>query len=247
MCGTRFWLEACNSAIAIVVRGELVRRVKVQSFLLSSIGALIDECYGGINPTYYSPCPVCLQQFWANSNKPEVAEDTFARSPFEQSCQHVQINEFTDTIVFLRREKLSPERSLSFSETKFVLSSSPHDHTPSDHTPTDNASPSHSRDLSPTSPLNGSVQSPYEPASKTVKMLDRTLTLFPLSAIIHQSLTDIAILCPTCGVSSALEAISPHVLLVDFKDNLLLNPSHLDFTEEPSSRLGKGGFGNVSE
>ena len=67
-CGTMFWLEACENAIALVISGDLVPRVKVLSFLSSSIDALLDECYLGLKVVSYSPCPTCLGNFWKTAS-----------------------------------------------------------------------------------------------------------------------------------------------------------------------------------
>ena len=76
-CGTKFWLESCTSALAIVIRGSLLPRVKVLSFLTSSIDALVDECYSGTHVASYSPCPKCLASLWATTTSGE-SQDSFA-------------------------------------------------------------------------------------------------------------------------------------------------------------------------
>jgi hypothetical protein len=215
-CGTRFWLEACQNAIALVISGELVPRVKVLSSLSSSIDALLDERYLGLKVVSYSPCPTCLSNFWKFNDS--IRQRNFAVSSFEQSCQ-VQINEFKESILFLRRldQEDVADRSQSFSGSNFTLSMSP--------TPTPDTT--HFEEM------------------PRVAILDRTLTLFPLSTTIQQSVMSSNILCPSCQVRVSLETISPDVLLVDFKHSLLLRAKYLKFSEEASSTLGKGGFGKV--
>lgn len=216
-CGTMFWLEACENAIALVILGELVPRVKVLSFLSSSIDALLDECYLGLKVVSYSPCPTCLRNFWKTAGN-SGREQNFAVSSFEQSCQ-VQINEFKESILFLHRLEPvdSSDRSQSFSGSNFMLSMSP---TPS-------------------------PDSTHFDETPKVAMLESTLTLFPLSTTVQQSVMSSSILCPSCEVRVPLETISPDVLLVDFKHSLLLKAKHLNFEEDANSTLGKGGFGKV--
>lgn len=213
-CGTMFWLEACENAVALVVSGELVPRVKVLSFLSSSIDALLDECYLGLKVVSYSPCPKCLQSFWKSSDE----EQNFATSSFEQSCQ-VQINEFSESILYLRKRVTdTTDSSQTFSGSNYVVS---------------------------TSPSPEPEAEDFDEQTPKVAMLDNNLTLFPLSTTVQQSIMSSSILCPNCKVRVPLETISPHVLLVDFKNSLLLKASHLDFSEDSASTLGKGGFGKV--
>lgn len=213
-CGTKFWMEACASAVALVISGEVVPRVKVLSFLTSSIDALVEECYSGLEATSYSPCPTCLQRFWKETST-EQTNLTFALSTLEMSYSAVTVNEFKETISFSRRPSTSSGLSRSFSGSQFVLSRSP----------------------SPTSP--GSDETP------NVAVLENTLTLFPLATTVQQSLIASTILCPKCETRTSLQATSPHVLLVDFKDTLLLKSKLLEFEEDNASRLGSGGYGKV--
>ncbi len=222
-CGTVFWLEACKSALTLVISGQLIHRVKVLSFLTSSIDALLDECYGGLKVVSYSPCPNCLQLFWASKSEGHLvngeAGDDDELSPLNQSCE-VQINEFSESILYLRRspeDSTSPEHSLSFSGTEFEVSLS-------------------------SKPEPGSTH--FDEIPK-VAVIGESLTLFPLATTVQQSVMSSTILCPHCKTRTPLEAISPHVLLVDFKNSLLLKAKYLEFTEDPSSILGKGGFGKV--
>ena len=256
-CGTKFWLEACASALALVIRGELVRRVKVLSFLTSTIDALVDECYAGLHVSSFSPCPSCLTRFWPTcspgvspnnissqtsstsafpnpvggtgiSKSPGGAKDptSFTVSALEQSFE-VNINEFSERILFLRKKlPVSPEQSLSFSGSNYVLSHS---------------SSSSSSEPFSTHPLSSGKHD----QKPDVALLDDRLTLFPLAATVQQSIMSSYIPCPTCHAHISLETISPHVLLVDFKNNLLLKSRDLHFSEDPTSRLGKGGFGKV--
>lgn len=219
-CNTMFWLEACENAIALVISGELVHRVKVLSFLTSSIDALLDECYLGLKVVSYSPCPTCLCNFWTNHTHPskdhahQSMEHSFAVSSFEQSCQ-IQINEFNESILYLH--KCTADNQRSFSGSNYLLHMSP----------------------SPT------PDSAHFEETPRVAMLEDTLTLFPLSTTVQQSVMSSTILCPHCKVKVPLETISPHVLLVDFKHSLLLHSKDLVFSEEASNTLGKGGFGKV--
>ncbi len=222
-CGTSFWLEACENALALVISGRLVPRVKVLSFLSSSIDALLDECYLGLKVVSYSPCPTCLHRFWESNSNDSISarERNFAGASFEQPSHQVQINEFSESILYLHRRNPddATDQSQSFSGRKFVLSTSP-------------------------SPEPDAED--FEDTPK-VAMLDSTLTLFPLSATIQQSVMSSNIFCPNCKLRVPLETISPHVLLVDFKHSLLLRARDLEFSEDSTSTLGKGGFGKVRE
>ena len=223
-CNTMFWLESCENALALVISGELVHRVKVLSFLTSSIDALLDECYLGLKVVSYGPCPSCLRNFWeshthlSEDNAHPSTDHNFAVSSFEQSCQ-IQMNEFSESILYLHKRTVdnTSNQSQSFSGTNYLLNKSP----------------------SPTPDSAHFAETPQ------VAMLEDTLTLFPLSATVQQSVMSSTILCPHCKVKVPLEAISPHVLLVDFKHSLLLHSKDLVFSEEVSNTLGKGGFGKV--
>ena len=265
-CGTKFWLEACTSALALVVQGELVRRVKILSFLTSSVDGLVDECYAGLHVSSYSPCPSCLTRFWVptslhdpsiniispptsstissppgsattnvsslestNICSPQLGDvmspTNFTVSGLDQSFE-VTINEFSERILYLRRKPpVDQEQSFSFSGSNFVLSLSSSSSSPE--------------------PDSSHVNSALQDQRPDVALLDNRLTLFPLEATVQQSLISSFICCPSCQVRISLETLSPHVLLVDFKNSFLLNSKNLQFSEDSSSTLGKGGFGKV--
>ena len=220
-CGTKFWMEACASAVALVITGDVIQRVKVLSFLTSSIDVLVEECYSGLEATSYSPCPSCLKRFWQETSTNSQQCLSFASSFLEMSYNSsITMNEFKETIAYTRNPSSTGGggHSRSFSGSQFILSRSP--------------SPSTSSQLSDDVP--------------EIAVLENTLTLFPLATTVQQSLISSAILCPKCETRTPLQAISPHVLLVDFKDTLLLKPRLLQFDENEASRLGSGGFGKVS-
>lgn len=217
--GTRFWLELCASAIMLVISGETIPRVKVLSFLTSCIDGLISECYTGLEMTYYSPCPCCMKSFWEDSRSSKSRSSSFGMSSLEASQSALTLNEFKGIVHFSRSPQTGElGRSPSFSCSKYAISRTP-------------------------SPPSNSTSHDEIP---TIAVLDGKLTLFPLAATIHQSVMSSTILCPNCSTRVPLQAISPHVLLVDFKDALLLNMRKLEFDEEPESKLGGGGFGKVS-
>ena len=218
-CGTKFWLELCASAVMIVISGETIPRVKVLSFLSSCIDGLVTECYAGLEMAYYSPCPCCMRSFWEDSRGSQNRSSSFGVSSFEVSQGALTVNEFKGVVQYSRSPQTGElGRSPSFSGTKYIISRSP-------------------------SPPTGSTRNDDTP---TIAVLDGKLTLFPLAATVHQSVMSSTILCPNCSTRVPLQAISPHVLLVDFKDALLLKARRLEFNEDPESKLGGGGFGNVS-
>ncbi len=211
-CGTRFWLELCESAISIVIEGELIPRVKAMSFLSSCIGALVEESYAGLEYVSYSPCPSCLKEFW------QKFQDThkFAASALEVS-QSITLNEFSEKAEYSRHTNPTTGQPRTFATSDFTLSGS--------------CSPP------PTSPLTGDAP--------VIAVLDGQLALFPLETTVQQSILASTIHCPQCQQRVSLESLSPHVLLVDFKDNYLLNARKLEFIESDANRLGGGGFGKV--
>ena len=218
-CGTKFWMELCSSAIVLVISGKMLPRVKVLSFLSSCIDGLITEWYAGLEVTYYSPCPPCLRTFWKETQSSRQRTSSFGVSSLESSLGVLSMNEFKGVVQYCRSPQTGElGRSPSFSCTSYPLDRSP-------------------------SPPGDSKKSDDSPA---IAMLDAKLTLFPLAATIHQSVMSSTILCPNCSTRVPLESISPHVLLVDFKDALLLKTKKLEFDENPESKLGGGGFGNVS-
>ena len=217
-CGTKFWMEACTSAIALVISGESVPRVKVLSFLSSCIDALVEESYGGLEVVSYSPCLSCLSNFWKGSSRTARSGNTsFADSALEIS-QVVTLNEFKEKISYSRRPSVESTRSQTFSDFKI------------------NRSPSPPRPASP-----------HEDHLPTIAILENELTLFPLSTTIQHSIMSSSILCPKCERRVPLKTISPHVFLVDFTDKLLLDSKLLSFDEDKSSALGRGGYGKVRE
>lgn len=217
-CGTKFWMELCDSAIVLVISGEMIQRVKVLSFLSSCIDGLTSECYAGLAMTYYSPCPWCLRTFWEES---QISKSLSSNFGLEASGSALTVNEFKGVIQYSRSPQTGElGRMPSFSCSNYVVSRSP-------------------------SPPTDSLMRRSDDVP-TVAVLDGKLTLFPLEATIHQSVISSTILCPNCSSRVALQSISPHVLLVDFKDALLLKTKKLEFNEEPLSKLGGGGYGNVS-
>ena len=215
-CGTKFWMELCASAIVLVISGETIPRVKVLSFLSSCIDGLVSECFGGLQFNYYSPCQCCLRSFWKERHVEKNRSSSFG---LEASLSALTINEFKGVVQYSRSPQTGElGRSPSFSGTKYAIS------------------------RSPSPPL----ESRHFDDIPTIAVLDGKLTLFPLAATIHQSVMSSTILCPNCSTRVPLQSISPHVLLVDFKDALLLKTKKLEFNEQPESKLGAGGFGNVS-
>ncbi len=219
-CGTRFWLELCESAVSIVIEGELIPRVKTLSFLSSCVGALVEECYAGLDYVSYSPCPSCLKEFWHKFQAPPK----FAASALEVS-QSITLNEFSEKAEFTRRTSITTGQPRTFGGSDFTLSDS----------------------SSPPPPVLGE-DSPVPPQaddSPVIAVLDDQLALFPLETTVQQSILASTIHCPQCDQRVSLQSLSPHVLLVDFKDNYLLNARKLDFTESDATKLGGGGFGKV--
>ena len=215
-CGTKFWMELCDSAIVLVISGEIIQRVKVLSFLSSCVDGLVNECYTGLQMTYYSPCSCCMRTFWEESHNSKNRSSSFG---LEASHGALTMNEFKGVVQYSRLPQTGElGRTPSFSCSNYVISRSP-------------SPPSDSR---------------RHDETPTISVLDGKLTLFPLAASVHQSVMSSTILCPNCSTRVPLQSISPHVLLVDFKDALLLKAKKLEFNEEPVSKLGGGGFGNVS-
>ena len=214
-CGTRFWLELCESAVSVVIHGELVQRVKTLSFLSSCISALLEECYAGLHFVSYSPCPNCLRNFWQSFQ----LSHSFATSSLEVS-QTLNMNEFLEKVEYSIRRRPSDTTGQphSFGGTNFTV-----------------YSPPQSPGTSPHDDL------------PMIAVLEDQLALFPLETSVHQSILSSAVLCPKCQERVPLQTLSPHVLLVDFKDNYLLNPKKLDLQETEAHKLGEGGFGKVRE
>ena len=211
-CGTRFWMEACNSAVVLIISGKVVPRVKVLSFITSCIDVLTEECYSGLEVVYYSPCPSCMSRFWQESQTP-----SFASSSLEVS-QVIKLDEFNE-IASYSPDTVSRLYSFSGSSLK-VNQSIPHS-------------------FSTSSLLTASD------STLDIAVLENNLTLFPLATTILQSVSKSTITCPKCEVDVSLHSISPHVLLVDFADKLLLKPALLQFQQDEDSILGRGGFGKV--
>lgn len=76
-------------------------------------------------------------------------------------------------------------------------------------------------------------------------LLDGEVTLFPLSSAVLQSTKSHAFACDRCSETQPLVSVSPHVLLVDFSDRLLLDSALLCFNEEEANELGAGSFSKV--
>ena len=215
--GTKFWLEACDTAVALIISGAAVPRVKVLSFISSCVDVLVQECYAGLEVNYYSPCPSCMTHFWEESMSKRGRTPSFVSS-LDLSLSHmVSLDEFKDKAVFSRRNSgdFSRSTSYTFSGSSLKVSRSP--------TPPD---------------VQASCELP-------VAILEDRMALFPLATTIQQSTRGSSLTCPKCKVSISLRSISPHVLLVDFADSFLLDPRQLQFCDEEASLLGKGGFGKV--
>ena len=213
-CGTRFWMEACNSAVVLVISGRVVPRVKVLSFITSCIDVLTEECYSGLEVVYYSPCPSCMRRFLEESQTP-----SFASSLLEVS-QVIKLDEFNEIVSYLPQPNtVSQLYSFSGSSLKVNQSTSP--------------------------PFSTSPPLTTSDSTLDIAVLENNLTLFPLATTILQSVSKSTLTCPKCEVDISLNSISPHVLLVDFADKLLLKPALLQFQQDEDSLLGRGGFGKV--
>lgn len=219
--GTKFWMEACQSAVAIIICGELVPRVKVLSFLTSCVDALVEECFAGLEVVTYSPCPHCLREFWEADHSSRGRTPTFVGSSLEVSQSCLKLDEFNELAKFSYtssdgQAESSHARSYSFSGSSLRI----------DRTPSPQAEPSSEEELD-------------------VATLAESVTIFPLSTAILQSLKSSTVSCPRCQTVTSLTTLSPHVLLVDFADRLLLDSSKLCFQDDENSLLGSGAFAKV--
>lgn len=221
-CGTKFWLEACNSAVALVISGEEIKRVKVLSFLTSCVDVLVEECFVGMEAAYYSPCPSCLKRFWEEGT-PRDRGLSLSDSFRADVREIISLNEFSGVAQYSQCSVSVSSRerrnSLTFSGSTLRLSHSP--------------SPSE---------ISASFEEEF-----SIAVLENNVTMIPLPTALLQSRHSSTIQCPKCEVLVELSFISPHVLMVDFSDKFLLSPSRLHFVEEESSMLGSGGFAKVSE
>ena len=215
--GTKFWLEACDTAVALIISGAAVPRVKVLSFISSCVDVLVEECYAGLEVNYYSPCPSCMRRFWEESLSTR-GRTTSLVSSLDLSLTHmISLDEFKEKVTYYPQgsDEFTKSASYSFSGSSLKINRSP--------TPPD---------------IQASCDLP-------VAILEDRMALFPLATTIRQSTRGSSLTCPKCKVSIALHSISPHVLLVDFADSFLLDPHQLQFCDEEASLLGKGGFGKV--
>lgn len=214
-CGTKFWLELCEKAISIVIYGELVPRVKTLSFLSSCIDSLVEECYVGLHVVSYSPCPSCLSTFWKSSCINSTSDNSFAMSSLEVSSKLI-MNEFTEKIEYSINPTSPDDQPRLFGGTRFSVKDSP-----------------------------SSPDSLNFDELPMIALLENQLALFPLETTVQQAIISSSIPCPKCQNKISLQSLSPHVLLVDFKDKYLLNSRKLNFSENDASKLGGGGFGKV--
>eukprot|EP00731_Ephydatia_muelleri_P017993 Em0011g33a len=79
--GAKFWLEVCVDGLVLLVGGAPLQKVKVLSFIVSCVTALVEESYRGLEVVPYSPCPTCLTRFWAQGDKGKHL--SFAQSDLE--------------------------------------------------------------------------------------------------------------------------------------------------------------------
>ena len=79
--GAKFWLEVCADGLVLLVGGAPLQKVKVLSFIVSCVTALVEESYRGLEVVPYSPCPTCLTRFWAQGDKGKHL--SFAQSDLE--------------------------------------------------------------------------------------------------------------------------------------------------------------------
>ena len=238
-CGTGLWLEACESALVMIARGDVVQRVKVVTFLTSCVDMLVDEYYAGVRVVYYSPCPSCLTRYWSSqteSSRSCASSDslkvpTFTESDLELSGEFnsLTLNEFKETASFMRRSSNDHGKvSRSFSGSTLKLE----------------------RSNSPTITTDGHTFTTVNSAGDIVEeipcvMLDNNVILYSLASLIVQSARENSVQCSRCDKLVTLREIGPHVLLVDFSDNLLISSRRLLFGEGKRSVLGEGGYGKV--
>ena len=224
-CGTHFWLESCEGALVMIVNGKVVPRVKVITFLTACVDMLIDECYSGLNVVYYSPCPSCLSRYWSekrNSVNSLTADllrlPTFADSSLELSGEFnsLTLNEFRGTASFVCQTS-SNHLNKSFSGKNLKL------------------------ERSPSTTIDDHAMVEEIPCA----ILDSCVTLYSLASLVMRSAKSNSVQCSKCERPVSLRDIGPHVLLVDFSDNLLINSRRLLYGEGEGAQLGEGGFGKV--
>lgn len=236
-CGTCFWLESCERALAIIAKGDgVVPRVKVTTFLTACVDMLIDEFYSGVRLVYYNPCPSCLSRYWSEktSGPDSLTGDgltsiSFAQSDLELSGEvnSLTLNEFSGTASFIRRSS-SDHNSLTrrFSGTSLKLENSPSSIT-----------------ADCTFPVVSSDGGIMEEVPCV--LLDGSVILYSLASLIIQSVQSSSVQCSKCKKPVSLHDIGPHVLLADFLDKLLINSRNLLYGEGDGAVLGEGGFGKV--
>ena len=240
-CGTQFWLEACEGALVMITRGEMIPKVKVIAFLSACVDMLVSEYYSGVRLVNYSPCPSCLARYWSDQRGGggEVSSlaggllkvPSFAESDLELSgeCNSLVLNEFNETASFVRRSSNgNGNLSKSFSGTTLKLE----------------------RSLSPTATTDDRNFTTFNAAGDVVEeipcvLLDNSVILYSLSSLVAQSALGNSLQCTKCDKPVALSDIGPHVLLVDFSDKLLISSRRLIYGEGKGSVLGEGGFGKV--
>ncbi|CAI8020658.1 Leucine-rich repeat serine/threonine-protein kinase 1 [Geodia barretti] len=238
-CGTRFWLEACEGAVAMVAQGGLVQRVKVITFLSACLDMLMEELYPGVRLVYYSPCPSCLSRYWSRNQQNSDSTSgtdfflpTFAKSDFELSTEvtSLSLNEFKETASFNRRNSSSDHVTMakSFSGSTLKLE----------------------RSLSPTDEGDEKTLTTMNAAGEIIEeipcaVLDNSIILYSLSSLVEKSSHRNYAQCSICEKPVALRDIGPHVLLVDFSDKLLISSRRLLYSEGRGSLLGEGSFGKV--
>ena len=235
-CKTAFWLEACEGALAIVVSGDIIPRVKVLSFVTACLDMLLDEYYSGLNVAYYSPCPRCLSRYWCEARgSPSECTDsseqfTFAESNLEMSGDlsfSVDLNEFSGRALFRRKDN-SFSKAPTFSGSDLRIESS----------------------LSPTTNGADTADSVTDTQEDTevlsAAILDNSMVLYSLPSLIALSTRTTSVECSKCETSVPLHEIGPHVLFLDFSNSLLLRPRKLLYGEGERALLGRGGYGKVS-
>ena len=77
--GAKFWLEVCMDGLVLLVGGAPLQKVKVLSFIVSCVTALVEEHYRGLEVVPFCPCPTCLTRFQSDKGK----HCSFAQSDLE--------------------------------------------------------------------------------------------------------------------------------------------------------------------
>ena len=270
----QLWVEPTTEGVAVVVSGDPLMRVKVLSYISNCVGMLCEEHYLGLAVTVENPCPSCIRCVLRNdvintSNGACAINTIYDYNSNDNNLDISPILSPVNTPSISITCEIPDEPS---SGLQGVLTDSSNIANLLMETISPSGSATSGSPIAPSSPPSYESVPPSESISKNIFEIDVTddteflhpllagshnepmptldhvrshVKMFTNTECIEKAMVDHVITCGSCDQQVMLKSVDPSVLLEDFTDHLLVDPSLLQ-CDMASEELGIGSYAKVT-